>query len=430
MRTATTLLILVLFGLWNGLVPAQAVPPETEFLVNTTMLNSQNRSDLALNAAGGFVAVWTSRHSDDGDILGQLFTADGLKMGTEFTVNNVTIGRQDSARVVMTPSGAFIVTWAGQDSYSWGVMARLFNADGSPAGAEFQVNESGAGTQDHPIIALAVDGDFIIRWTDWSLSKMFAQRYQSDGTAIGGNMELAVSVIGYGGIHLDAAKNFVTGWARDNTVYMRSFAWDGTPISTETVVGAASGGPMAMIENCDIAMDDSSRVFITWDSIDMDMPPFAADIYARIMNMDGLPVTGVFQVNTTLSEFQTDPAVDCTSGGGFMVAWTNNDQSRIYAQRFDGSGNAVGSEQSMNTLSAASYYPLPRIVDDSRFLLTWTMDGIDGSNEGVVCRGGMAFTPVPVQTPLPTINAFHIPSSAEACAYDATMRTAVAPVNP
>ena len=67
------------------------------------------------------------------------------KWGNESLVNTTTAGNQTDAAVTGLANGRFVVTWTddshvGSDTSGTAIRGQIFNADGSKAGGEFQVN--------------------------------------------------------------------------------------------------------------------------------------------------------------------------------------------------------------------------------------------------------------------------------------------------
>ena len=147
----------------------------SEFLVNTSIPNSQQFSSLTSLASGGFLATWTDNSLLGGDasgssVKGQIFSATGAKVGAEFLVNTVTDGTQDQSTVTSLSTGGFVVTWRDlslhDDTSAAGVKAQIFNASGQKVGGEFLVNAQLTNTQDTPTITAMAGGGFAITWRD------------------------------------------------------------------------------------------------------------------------------------------------------------------------------------------------------------------------------------------------------------------------
>jgi len=168
-----------------------------DVLVNTTWLNRQDNSDIAMDADGNYVIVWAAyRHPSDNSewgIFGQLYNAAGARLGGEFLINTFTADDQMDAHVAMDDDGDFIVTWASylQDGSGWGVYARRFDPAGNARdGNAFRVNQTTAYWQYQPDVAMDNDGNFVVTWTtvgqdneDADDEGIFARVFNADGTA-------------------------------------------------------------------------------------------------------------------------------------------------------------------------------------------------------------------------------------------------------
>src|SRR4051794_16957070 len=112
------------------------------FTVNTTTENSQGISSVTGLVDGGFVVTWSSLDGSDKGVYGQRYNADGSPVGSEFQINTYINSDQNLPVVTGLADGGFVVTWVNvlQDGSSYGVFGQRYNADGSPAGSEFQIN--------------------------------------------------------------------------------------------------------------------------------------------------------------------------------------------------------------------------------------------------------------------------------------------------
>ena len=213
----------------------------TEFQVNTYTDGDQVSPSVAMDDAGRFVIVWTSR-DQDGSVTACMLSGTKpterlwetssrstptrpLRSGnprwpwtpvgnfvhglgklrpgwqrlrylrseipcrrrpadaTEFLVNTWTTGSQDYAALAMDAAGHFVITWRNfdQDGSGYGVFAQVFDADGSPSGTEFQVNTYTDGYQYYPAVAMNAFGRFAIAWRsdgqDGSDAGVFAKQF-------------------------------------------------------------------------------------------------------------------------------------------------------------------------------------------------------------------------------------------------------------
>jgi hypothetical protein len=148
-----------------------------EILVNSTVAGAQMYPDVSGLADGGFVAVWVDVPgllSLAGPIRGQRFDASGNRLGDEFLISSMA-ERQGSAKVATLEDGRFIVTWtdatrsangSSLDGNGSGIRGQLFGADGVKLGGEFQVNPSAAGNQTNQSLTPLPGGGFLALWAD------------------------------------------------------------------------------------------------------------------------------------------------------------------------------------------------------------------------------------------------------------------------
>lgn len=350
------------FGIYAQRYNADGTEADAEFPVNTFTLGDQDTPSVAMDADGDFIITWRSV-DQDGNGLGiyaQRYNADGSKAGNEFIVNTTTANDQDLPGIAMDADGDFVITWGsfGQEpnaTASFGVYAQRYNADGSKAGNEFQVNTFTTGSQSTPSIAMNAGGDFVIAWNsfeqDGNILGIFAQRYNADGITAGA--EFAVNTITTldqqtPGVAMDADGDFVITWRsqrnaigvpEDLDVYARRYNADGSAAdAVEFKVNATTIGKQS---DASVAMDASGDFVITWSSDDPAGVGFEA--YRQRYNADGSRQGGELIVNTTTADDQLFPSIAMDADGDFVIAWSsgagvNND---ILAQRYLGADETI-----------------------------------------------------------------------------------------
>jgi Ca2+-binding RTX toxin-like protein len=106
-------------------VKAQVFAPDGnriggEILVNTATLLSQEQPQLTALPEGRFMIVWSDLSQGNGgdtsdpDLLavkGQIFAADGMRIGGEFLVNTAIASNQEYARIATLQNGGVVVAW-------------------------------------------------------------------------------------------------------------------------------------------------------------------------------------------------------------------------------------------------------------------------------------------------------------------------------
>ena len=225
---------------------AAGVPTGNDVQVNTETSSNQNspviatiQPDAGANSlpAGGVVVVWsspTSGSAGDGSaegVFAQLYAPDGTAIGSEFQVNTSTAGNQTEPQVAGLDGGRFVVVWTdqnGADGSGHGVFAQVFEGDGTPVLGEFQVNVETSSTQFQPSITATTDGGFVIGWSSWTSGSagdgnqygVFARRFDEDGTALTGEIQLNQEISGNQQDSVLAALpngNFVSAWRSETS---------------------------------------------------------------------------------------------------------------------------------------------------------------------------------------------------------------------
>jgi len=160
--------------------------------------------DIAFLHTGDFVVVWYKDQSLapillDSPLLARLFDAAGTPRGATFQVTTAFGGRGRS-RVAADPTGGFAVVWEEFiDHVSGGpppppFRVRRFAEDGSPRGPEHSVtNDTGYG----PVPLFTRTGELSVAWADAGYGAIFnppalyAQRLAGDDSPVGPKLLLA-----------------------------------------------------------------------------------------------------------------------------------------------------------------------------------------------------------------------------------------------
>ncbi len=268
-------------------------PLGDQFLVNSYILNPQRDPAVAADADGNFVIVWTSVGSSGTDqsgasTQGQRYAADGTPLGGEFQVNTYTITYQGAPAVAVDGDGNFVVVWqsfgsAGTDTDRMSIQGQRYAADGSPLGAEFQVNTVTEDFQQYPDVTFTSNGEFLVVWesdesagTDSSGLSVQGQRFAADGTPLGGEFQ----------------------------------------INTYTTEGQA---------DVMVAAGADGGAVVVWTSAGSWGTDFSgASVQARSYASDGQPRSGDLQVNQYVTGSQFRPVVAVEADGHFVVSWMSD----------------------------------------------------------------------------------------------------------
>ncbi|MDO6963827.1 calcium-binding protein [Rhizobium alvei] len=151
-----------------------------EFQVNIAVDGNQNEASVAGLIDGGYVITYSADGLDGSGraVFGQMYTSTGKKDGTAFQVNTYTNGYQAESHVTAIENGGFAVTWtsAGKDGSDKGVFGQVFDADGKKIGREFQLNDYTNGDQVGASSAVLSSGDLATIWASYP---------NQDGSSVG-----------------------------------------------------------------------------------------------------------------------------------------------------------------------------------------------------------------------------------------------------
>ena len=136
------------------------------------------------------------------------------------------------------------------------------------------------------------------------------------------------------------------------------------------------------------AMEPDGGFVVAWTSYDQDGSD--RGIFGRRFAATGVPRGGEFQVNTHTTDLQNVATVAVGSRGDFVAVWhgfQDGSGGSIHGQRYDPSGNRIGSEFQVNTSTLGDQFS-PRVARafDGQFIVVWTTGFGDGSQTGVVGR--------------------------------------------
>ncbi len=308
--------------------------------------------------------------------------------GGEFRVNTYTSSAQLGARVAMEPDGDFVVVWQSdtQDGNFQGAFGQRFAASGTPRGSEFRLNTYTTGRQRGPAVATGSTGDFVVAWESYQYfvgSSIQGRRYDASGSAIGGEFQVGAFTTGNQlGATIGRASDgrFVVGWTSylaDGSSFgmaARRFDASGNSIGSEFALNTYTTGLQGF---GGLAVEANGSFVAVWFDNSGDRDGSGSAIFGQRFDPSGNRLGSEFQVNSYTTGFQGSPSVSVSPAGGFVVAWaTDGDGSAfaVFSRRFDASGNALGDDFLVNTYTNLNQSGvLGQVSHDARgnFVVTW-----------------------------------------------------------
>ena len=226
------------------------------FQINTYTEGDQNNPRVAADSAGNFVVIWqsTGQDGDNGGIFGHRFDSSGAPLGGEFQVNSFTVGYQGAMDVAAEADGDFVVVWSSylQDDFFSGGFGRRFSSTGAPQATEFQINASTTASEYVSAVGVQSDGHFVVTWASGEVGggslDIFARRFDSADTRAFFRVNITTSPQYGSRIAVEADGDFVIAWIssgqdRDfNGVFGRRFASGGNAVGGEFQINRQTDG--------------------------------------------------------------------------------------------------------------------------------------------------------------------------------------------
>ncbi len=414
--------------------------------MNSYTSGAQSLPKVAMDYAGDFVVTWESNGEDGGGlaVYAQRYSATGTTLGTEFQVNTYTSGNEQNPSVSMDSTGDFVVAWTSttEDSGTAGVYAQAYTSRGNAQGSEFLVNTYTTSSQAMPSVAMDQTGTFVVAWQsngqDGGGYGIYGQRYSGNYTLppTAGQVFQVNTYTSSAQVSpktaADAAGAFVVVWESQGQdgnlygIYAQRYNATGVAQGSAFQVNTFTTGNQ---EKPSVAMDYAGDFVVAWQSEAQDGSDYG--VYAQRYNSSGAAQGSEFLVNTYTSGNQENPSVAMDSAGDFVVAWQSygpvGTDAGIYAQQYNAAGTAQGSQFQVNTYTSSNQI-LPAVAMDSAgdFVVAWDSAGQDGPGYGVYAQRynaagsaqGSAFVVNSYTTGNPTTSTTAAPSVAMDAAGD------------
>ena len=320
------------------------------FAVNSSLSADKLFPDVA-SVGNGYFVVWQTDDEQDNDtydIFGQLFDADGVKIGAEFQIATGSV----QAVSIIAVGNNYIVCWPTQDA----IMAQCFDMYGNTLGDAFQVNtSSGSNTIE---LELATDGtNCFALWRNLSPALpgqffntvLYGQIFGAQGVKIGAELQLALPDDSISKNMFDIASNgsnyLVISAMNEGAMQAQLFDVSGTQISAEF-----------LMDSYDIifpfSVSDGSNYFITYSWL-----TYVSDGQADPIPYDGTIVYPepfckpgkIYDANGGLliDGLSVSPLDDIIFDGiNYLGVWElysdRYNLSFVYTQFYDTSGNIIG----------------------------------------------------------------------------------------
>jgi Ca2+-binding RTX toxin-like protein len=145
------------------------------------------------------------------------------------------------------------------------------------------------------------------------------------------------------------------------------------PVGSEFQVNSSGSSNQT---NPAIATSSFGTFATVWESTNQDGD--GKGIVGRLYQDDGRAIGSEFQVNLTTAGDQDQPSVAMDANGNFVVTWVGDRSNRnIYGQRFDAQRQPIGSEFRVNAAITTGSHDSPSVAmnPNGSFIVAWSATG-------------------------------------------------------
>ena len=352
-------------------VDSMTPPPTYVFGDGNGTVTAQD--PVAVLLEGGAIAVaW---RDFDGYVKTRLLNADGTPSTAVFNVGDWSGTGHPAPAIVALADGGYAVSWTTNgdglpDGSGSGILTRVFGADGSPQGVEFQANSTTAGNQLGSTMLAFEDGGFLVAWQDGGSTDLSAQRFRSDPGSIG---DIALSV---GSISRAAIENVQAAILSADGALNAPFTFQ--LVSDPTGAFRIEGDRLVVADTALLYNYGADQATITFLATDPNGNSFQESI---VIPLTAAPASALFEAGSEVavtvpsptSSAQT-PEITALPDGGWFLTWVEHTGSGLYdvkGQFYEADGSA-GAQLVLNTLTAGSQFaPLATLLENGNLVVTW-----------------------------------------------------------
>jgi hypothetical protein len=370
---------------------ASYVRQAAEYAPGGHLPGDQVQPSISLNSSGGYI-VWQDNITD-GDGLGISAVRLDASLSAQFGVQRVNqqgVGDQENPQVAMLNNGGAVFVWQGGPRGQQHIYARFLSSGNTWVTGDIMVNTATNFFQTSPVVTTLNNGNVVVSWSsygqDGSMQGIYAQQLNSTGAKIATEFSVnqytsynqrtpAVGALANGGFVISwvseqERKAATTSAAASVDIYLRLYNASGAPVSGEILANTSTN----VCANPSVAGAADGSFYITWSQLDTVFDN-SWDIYGRMFSSAG--VGGAAQrINTQQYGDQYGPRIR-GNGSEYMVVWTSLAQDGsaegVFGQFLYANGSFDGGEFRVNS-TTLNQQMQPAIASDGakRFLAVWT----------------------------------------------------------
>ena len=300
-------------------------------LIETDNLGSAEYPQVAVDASGNALAVWELTDGTRSNIWANRFTAATSSWGTAALIETDNFGDAFSPQIAFDASGNALAVWYQSDGTRSNIYANRFTAATSSWGTASLIETDNLGGASSPQIAFDGSGNALAVWTqsDGTRTNIWANRFTAATSSWGTATLIETENFGDASspqIAFDASGNALAVWSQsDGTRYN---IW-----ANRFTAATSSWGTAALIETDNlgdasspqIAFDGSGNALAVWSQFDGTRPNISANRFTAATSSWGIAAL----IETDNAGGAVNPQLAFDASGNALAVWQQSDGTRF-----------------------------------------------------------------------------------------------------
>ena len=354
-------------------LPAAALGPAVDVTgVNYGGQYLEGERTVARADNGNYAIVWEGVGASGDGVYVRLFNAAGGTLSGPQKIAGTSLAQDSKATVAMAGNGQFVVAWEhdfNDNGTDIDVRAQRFDAAGNAVGGVQWIAASGAADEGSPSVGMDAVGNFAVAYSYSSggPSDVRVNRYNAAGAML---QEIVVAANPNRAefnpsLDMNPSGQFAVAYTYNWNAPATDPDWDvraalytagGTLIST-TVISQT----LLQEGDASVAIDAAGNYVVAYTRFEQTaQPPFffpiitSSEVFAQRVSAAGVKQGGSIAVGLSNGQFESDPSVDITLDGRFVIVFTYDESSsgtNIYGQQF----SAIGIPSATFAVTSTSY---------------------------------------------------------------------------
>ena len=354
-------------------------------LIETDNAGDAFSSQVAFDASGNALAVWTQFNGTRNNISANRFTAATSSWGSAALIETDNAGGAGSPQLAYDASGNALAVWTQSDGTRNNIWANRFSAATSSWGTAALIETDNAGGAFYPQIAVDASGNALAVWQqyDGARDNIYANRFTAatNSWGIAGLIETDLGNAFDPQIAIDASGNALAVWSQfDGTrhnIYANRFAAATSSWGTSALIETNNAGSASRPQ---IAVNASGDALAVWHQFDGTRINIWANRFTAATSSWGTAAL----IETDNFGDALSPQIAFDASGNALAVWRQFDGTRtnIWANRFTAAAGSWGTAALIETDNFGDAFS-PQIAFDAggNALAVWEQS--DGTRSNI-----------------------------------------------